>query len=210
MKIDPEGNSWIFISEFHQQSYCEVQLKFMWQGIIRKTKQMLNGAEIHKEKFEKFVEETKDMEKVDIKDAIRRALENNERFSGREVFIKSPTFRLIGIIDSIEIGPDGILIIDDKPSKYTYLSDKSQILAYAIAFKDLYRPPLDIFMMIRNRDDGSVIWKDILTEYWVIFMLEKINRLHDLVLGKREFEPTKNRKKCLACNYRDLCEYKLI
>jgi len=209
MRIDSKGNSWIAISEFHQQSYCEVQLKFKWQGIIKETAEMINGSNIHEEKFERFIEETKEMEKVDIRDAIRRAVENNERFAGREVFIVSPRFRLFGMIDSVEIGPDGIIITDDKPSEYAFLSDKSQIIAYAIAFKDFYRPPLDIFMIIKNRDSGDITWEDVLTQEWVDFLLEKINRLHELALGKREFEPTKNPKKCSACSYKDFCDKKL-
>lgn len=208
MRIDSKGNSWIAISEFHQQSYCEVQLKFKWQGVIKETEQMMEGSEIHEQKFEEFIEETKGLEQVRIQDAIRRAIESNERFSGREIFIISPTFRLLGMIDSIDIGPDGIVISDDKPSEYPFLSDKSQILAYAIAFKDFYRPDLDIFVRIKNRDNGDIIWEDVLTQEWVDFMLEKINRLHELALGKREFEPTKNPKKCLACSYRDVCDKK--
>ena len=209
MKIDSRGNSWIAISEFHQQSYCEVQLKFKWQGIVRKTEQMLEGSNIHEEKFERFIEETKEMEKIDIGDAIKRAVENNERFSGREVFIVSPKFRMFGMIDSVEIGPDGIIITDDKPSEYAFISDKSQIIAYAIAFKDFYRPPIDIFMTIKNRDSGDITWEEALTQDWVEFMLEKINRLHELALGKREFESTKNPKKCSDCSYKDVCDKKL-
>jgi len=209
MKIDSNGNSWIAVSEFNQQSYCEVQLKFKWQGIKRETEDMIKGSEIHETRFENFIKETEGMEEVDIQDAIKRAVENDERFSGREIFIISPTFRLLGTIDSIEIGPDGIKITDDKPTEYPYLSEKSQVLGYAIAFKDKYRPPLDIFMIIKNRDTGDIIWEDVLTQDWVEFMLEKINRLHELALGKREFEPTKNPKKCLACSYRNICDKKL-
>lgn len=209
MRIDSKGNSWIAISEFHQQSYCEVQLKFKWSGIVRETAEMKEGSQIHEEKFEKFIEETKEMEKIGIKDAIKRAVENNERFSGREVFITSPRFRLFGMIDAVDIGPDGIIITDDKPSEYAFISDKSQIIAYAMAFKDFYRPPLDIFMTIKNRDSGDITWEDVLTQEWVDFLLEKINRLHELALGKREFEPTKNPKKCSACSYRDVCDKKV-
>lgn len=209
MRIDKSGNSWIAISEFNQQSYCEVQLKFKWEGIVRETEEMIEGSDIHEIKFENFIKETEAMEEVGIEDAIRRAVENNERFFAREIFIISPTFRLLGMIDSIEIGPDGILITDDKPSDYPHLSEKSQVLAYAIAFKDKYRPPLDIFMIIKNRDTEDIIWEDVLTQEWVDFMLEKIDRLHQLALGKREFEPTKNPKKCLSCSYRDVCDNKL-
>jgi CRISPR/Cas system-associated exonuclease Cas4 (RecB family) len=209
MRIDSKGNSWIAISEFHQQSYCEVQLKFKWSGIVKETAEMREGSDIHEQKFERFIEETKEMEKVDIKDAIRRAVENNERFSGREVFIVSPKFRIFGMIDSVEIGPDGIVITDDKPSEYAFISDKSQIIAYAIAFKDFYRPSLDILMTIKNRDSGDITWEDMLSQDWVEFLLEKINRLHELALGKRDFEPTKNPKKCSACSYKDVCDKKL-
>jgi CRISPR/Cas system-associated exonuclease Cas4 (RecB family) len=209
MRIDSKGNSWIAISEFHQQSYCEVQLKFKWRGIRIETAKMTEGSSIHEKKFESFLEETKEMEEIDIKEAIRRAVESNERFSGREVFVISPMFRIFGMIDSVEIGPDGIMISDDKPSEYAFLSDKSQIIAYAIAFKDFYRPPLDIFMTIKNRDNGDVTWEEVLTQDWIDFILEKINRLHELALGKREFEPTKNPKKCLACSYKDICDKKI-
>ena len=209
MKIDSKGNAWIAISEFHQQSYCEVQLEFKWKGIRVETEAMKKGSEIHEKKFNEFEEKTKELEEVDIVNAIKRAMEKEERFSGREVFVLSPTFRLFGVIDSIEIGPEGIVIADDKPSKYAYLSEKSQVIGYALAFKDKYRPDLDIFMRIKNRDSGDIVWEDVLSQEWVEFMLEKINRLHELALGKREFEPTKNPKKCLACSYRNVCKKKV-
>jgi CRISPR/Cas system-associated exonuclease Cas4 (RecB family) len=209
MRIDKNGNPWISISEFNVQSYCEVQLKFIWQGIKIETKKMLQGSEVHQDKFQQFEEETKDLERVDIVTAIKRAIEKQETFVGREVFIVSPTFRIKGVIDSIEIRPEGILISDDKPIDYPYISTKSQVVAYATAFKDRYRPPLDIFMMIKNRDKESIVWEEVFSQEWLDFMLEKINRMHELALGKREFEPTKNIKKCLSCSYREMCDRKI-
>jgi len=206
MRIDKNGNPWISISEFNTQSYCEVQLKFIWQGIKVETKKMLKGSEIHQDKFQQFEEETKDLERVDIVTAIKRAIEKQETFVGREVFVISPTFRIKGVIDSIEIRPEGVLISDDKPIDYPYISAKSQVVAYATAFKDRYRPPLDIFMMIKNRDKGSIVWEEVFSQEWLDFMLEKINRMNELALGKREFEPTKNLKKCLSCSYRCICD----
>ena len=205
MRIDSKGNSWLSISEFNIQSYCEVQLKFIWSGIRAETEKMLKGSLIHQEKFQQFKEETKDLERIDIVNAIKRAIQKQETFVGREVFIISPTFRIMGVIDAVEIRPEGILIADDKPVEYPYLSVKSQIIAYATAFKDRYRPPLDIFMMIKNRDKGSIVWEEVFSEEWLEFIMEKINRLHELALGRREFEPTKNPKKCLACSYRKIC-----
>ena len=209
VRIDKNGDSWLSISEFNVQSYCEVQLKFIWSGMKIMTEQMMKGSLIHEEKFNRFEEETKGMESVDIVAAIQRAIEKKESFAGREIFIASPTFRIKGVIDSIEISPTGILISDDKPLKYPYLSAKSQVVAYATAFKDRYRPPLDIFMTIRNRDTGSVIWEESFSQEWLDFILEKINRMHELALGKREFEPTANPKKCLACSYKDVCNNRL-
>ncbi|NIO45122.1 MAG: Dna2/Cas4 domain-containing protein [Candidatus Aenigmarchaeota archaeon] len=210
MRIDKNGESWLSISEFNIQSYCEVQLKFIWKGIKIKTEQMIKGSKIHNEKFQEFKELTKDLEDVDIVNAIKRAIEKQERFAGREIFIVSPTFRLIGKIDVVEIGPEGIIICDDKPVKYPYLSVKSQVAAYATAFKDRYRPPLNIYMMIKNRDRGNIIWEDVFSQEWLDFSLEKINRMHELALGKRDFEPTANPKKCLTCSYRNICDKKIL
>ena len=209
MRIDKNGYSWLSISEFNVQSYCEVQLKFIWQGIKLKTEEMAKGSTIHQEKLEQFKEETKDLESVDIVNAIKRAIERQEKFAGREVFIISPSFRILGVIDAVEIGPEGIMIADDKPIDYPYLSVKSQLAAYATAFKDRYRPPMDIFMVARNRDKGDIIWEEIFSQEWFEFTLEKINRLHDLASGKREFEPTANPKKCSACSYRNICDRKI-
>ena len=209
MRIDSKGNSWIAISEFHQQAYCEVQLKFKWQGIKKETPAMKIGSEIHEQKFKDFLGKTKELEQVGIQNAIKRAIENEESFSGREVFIISPNFRIFGVIDQVDINPGGIIVSDDKPSEYSYLSDKSQIIAYAIAFKDQYRPPLDVFMRIKNRDSGDITWEDVLTQEWVDFLMEKVNRLHELAQGKRDFEPTKKPNKCKACSYRDVCDQKI-
>jgi CRISPR/Cas system-associated exonuclease Cas4 (RecB family) len=109
-------------------------------------------------------------------------------------------------MDAIEIGPEGIVIADDKPIDYPYLSVKSQLAAYAVAFKDRYRPLLDIFMMVKNRDKGVIVWEDVFSQDWFEFALEKISRMHELALGKREFEPTANPKKCLSCSYKHICD----
>ncbi|OGI12279.1 hypothetical protein A3K64_03065 [Candidatus Micrarchaeota archaeon RBG_16_36_9] len=206
MKIDKNGNPWISISEFNIQSYCELQLKFIWKGIKFETNEMKKGSKAHQQKFDHFEEETKGFEDVDIVTAIKRAVERQETFVGREIFVISPTFRIKGVIDSIEIRPEGILISDDKPIDYPYISAKSQVVAYATAFKDRYRPPLDIFMMIKNRDNGNIVWEEVFSQEWLEFALEKINRMNELALGKREFEPTKNPKKCLSCSYRSMCD----
>jgi CRISPR/Cas system-associated exonuclease Cas4 (RecB family) len=209
MRIDSRGNSWLSISEFNIQCYCEMQLKFIWQGIKIETENMMRGSSVHNDKFQQFKEQTEGLEDVNIVNAIKRAIERQERFAGREVFIISPTFRLKGVMDAIEIGPEGIVIADDKPIDYPYLSVKSQLAAYAVAFKDRYRPPLDIFMIAKNRDKGVIVWEDVFSQDWFEFTLEKINRMHELALGKREFEPTANPKKCSSCSYRNMCEKKL-
>ncbi len=206
MKIDSKGNSWLSISEFNIQCYCEMQLKFIWQGIKIETEKMMRGSSVHNDKFQQFKKQTEGLEDVDIVSAIKRAIEKQERFAGREVFIISPTFRLRGVMDAIEIGPEGIVIADDKPVDHPYLSVKSQLAAYAVAFKDRYRPPLDIFMMVKNRDRGVIIWEEVFSQEWFEFALEKIGRMHELALGKREFEPTANPKKCLSCSYKSICD----
>lgn len=205
MFFDKNGNSWIAISEFHQQAYCEVQLKYKWAGIKRITPQMTKGTEIHDEKLDEFEKETEGAEQVEVKEAIKRAIEKGERFVARELLIRSPTFRLYGMIDAVEIGPHGITITDDKPCEYPYMSAVSQILGYGIAFKDFYRPNIDIFLIIKHHN-GDIIWEEVLDQDKVDEMLERINRIHELATGLREFEPTGNPKKCASCSYRDICK----
>ena len=88
------------------------------------------------------------------------------------------------------------------------MSAKSQVMAYGIAFQDSYRPDLEIIVMIKNHS-GDILWEESMTQELLEDMRERIQRIHDLAEGKREFEPTKFAKKCKSCSYRDICDKKV-
>ncbi|MBU4124531.1 MAG: PD-(D/E)XK nuclease family protein, partial [Nanoarchaeota archaeon] len=124
----------------------------------------------------------------------------------RELHISSNTFRLNGIIDQIEIGPNGIIILDDKPSDQPYFGSKVQLFMYAIAFKDHYKPDLDIHVKIRQSKTQKIVWEDTFNEKIHEEMMERLQRMNELALGKREFEPTQYEVKCRNCTYREMCK----
>ncbi len=206
MLLDNSGSPWFAISEFQQQAYCEVQLKYKWAGIKIVTPKMAKGTEIHNQLLEKFKKETKDLEEITVWDALKAASVGKTSIA-RELAVRSSNFKLYGVIDQIEIGPGGIVIIDDKPCEYPYYSAKVQLFLYAIAFKDFYRPEMDITVRMRHRDKGNIVWEEILTEEIFEQMTERIQRMTELVLGERDFEPTKNPKKCINCSYKDVCKH---
>lgn len=193
------------ISEFNIQAYCELQLKYRWSGIKITSKDMIKGSYQHSQIESKFIEETKLLETVSVEEALSLAKQGISS-KARELTVISKTFRLRGIIDQIEINPDGIIILDDKPSDTAHFGSKVQLFMYAIAFKDHYKPDLDIMVRIRHRDKGHTVWEDMLTEDIQVEMLERLQRMTELALGQREFEPTKNEKKCNACTYKNLCK----
>lgn len=206
MFVDSTG-PWFSISEFNISEYCELQLKYIWSGIKITTPPMIQGTRRHKEIEEKFIEETKDLEEVSIEEAIQLAKQGITSVA-RELRIKSHNFRLNGIIDHIQITPQGIIILDDKPGDTAYPGSKIQLFMYALAFKDCYKPDLDIRVQVRNRDTLNVVWEDVFTEDILAQMEDKLQNMIELAMGEREFEPTRNQRKCASCSYREMCQAK--
>jgi len=206
MFVDSTG-PWFSISEFNISEYCELQLKYIWSGIKITTPQMVCGTQRHKEIENKFIEETKDLEEVTIPEALQLAKQGITSVA-RELRIKSHNFRLNGIIDHIQITPEGIIILDDKPGNTAYPGSQIQLFMYALAFKDCYKPDLDIRVQVRNRDTLNVIWEDCFNEEVLERMEEKLQRMIELAMGEREFEPTSNPRKCASCSYREMCHAK--
>ena len=75
-------------------------------------------------------------------------------------------------------------------------------------FKDLINKP--IYAVLKNRDDGSIIWKEKYSgahkEQFLLAML----RLRDVLSEKRKPEPTRNERKCAVCQYNKVCEFSLV
>jgi len=193
------------ISDLHTQAYCEYQLNFQWKGVRIVSEQMQNGTIKHEQLEAEHNERMKDAPKV----TLDKAIENTsigKKSIGREVFIQSEGYGLIGKIDEILISPEGIFIIDDKPTDFAYLSDKSQARAYAMCIESEYsnlirENNLKIFSVIRNRDSKKIVWSEELTKDVTSETLEKIERIRKLAKGEIQFIPTTKPNKCRACQY---------
>jgi len=195
----------IKISDLHTQAYCEYQLNFQWSGVRIVSEQMETGTRRHQELEAEHNEKMRDAPQVTLEKAIENTSLGKES-GGREIFVKSDTYGIIGKIDEILISPEGIFIIDDKPTDFAYLSDKSQARAYAICIRDEYENiilsnNLKVFSVIRNRDSGDTIWSEELTDAVKSETLERIERIRKLAKGEIAFIPTRNPNKCRVCQY---------
>ncbi len=193
------------ISELHTQAYCEYQLKFQWAGIKIVTPQMEEGKKCHGELEADHKEQTKGMPKTTLEKAIESTAEGVESI-GREVFIQSEEYGLIGKIDEILISPEGIFIIDDKPTDFAYPTDMSQARAYAVCVESEYKNlilsnNLKVYSVIRNRDTKKHVWVEELTEAEKREVLESVERIRKLAKGEISFIPTTKPNKCKSCRY---------
>jgi CRISPR-associated protein Cas4 len=202
-KVVVIGASW-----FQEASFCEQKLylsKVKKLPLIE-TQAMIKGKNIHEAKYEEFA-------KTAVPTTWEEFFRSEELVTSREVELQhiSNDVVLLGRIDEVSCDKDGIYITDDKPNQYAYIGVRKQIWAYCHLlennFKDLISKP--IYAVLKNRDDGSIIWKEKFTgahkEQFLLAML----RLRDVLSEKRKPEPTKNPNKCAVCQYNKVCEFSL-
>lgn len=197
------GASW-----FQEASFCEQKLylsKVKKLPLIE-TKAMVEGAQIHEGKYEDFA---KSAEPATWEEFFR----SEQLAASREVELQhiGSNVVLLGRIDELSCDKDGIYVTDDKPGDYAYIGVRKQIWAYCHLlennFRDLINKP--IYAVLKNRDNGEIIWKEKYAgahkEQFLLAML----RLRDVLSEKRKPEPTKNPNKCKACQYNKVCGFSL-
>ena len=198
------GASW-----FQEASFCEQKLylsKIKKLPLIE-TEAMTKGAEIHENKYENFIKSATPTTWEDF-------FKSEQMVTSREVELQhiSNDVVLLGRIDELSCDKDGVYITEDKPNDYAYIGVRKQIWAYCHLiennFKDLITKP--IYAVLKNRDDGSITWKEKFTgahkEQFLLAML----RLRDVLSENRKPEPTKNPNKCQVCQYNKVCEFSLV
>ena len=198
------GASW-----FQEASFCEQKL---YLSKVKKlplveTKAMIGGTLIHEGKYEEFA-------KSAVPTTWEEFFKSEQLVTSREVELQhiSNNVVLLGRIDELSCDKDGIYVVDDKPSDYAHIGVRKQLWAYCHLlennFKDLISKP--IYAVLKNRDDGSIIWKEKFTgthkEQFLLAML----RLREVLTENRKPEPTKNPNKCAACQYNKVCEFSLV
>jgi len=197
------GASW-----FQEASFCEQKLylnKVKKLPLIETTA-MIKGAEIHEGEYENFV-------KSATPTTWEEFFKSEKLVISREVELQhiSENVLLLGRIDELSCDKDGIYVTEDKPNDYAYIGVRKQIWAYCHllenSFKDLLNKP--IYAVLKNRDNGSIIWKEKYTGAHKEQFLMAMVRLRDVLSDKRTPEPTKNPNKCAVCQYNKVCEFSL-
>lgn len=197
------GASW-----FQEASFCEQKL---YLSRVKKlpltaTEAMAEGALIHEGRYEDFIKSAAPVTWEEF-------FKSEQLAASREVELQhiSNNVVLLGRIDELSCDKDGIYINEDKPSDYAYIGVRKQIWAYCYLVENSFREMIQkpVYAVLKNRDDGSVIWKERYTaahkEQFLLAML----RLRDVLTEKRKPEPTKNPNKCAACQYNKVCEFSL-
>jgi CRISPR-associated protein Cas4 len=198
------------ISWLHKKGFCEYQLYLeKIKGIrVEATHEMLLGKLIHEEKERAFLEEAKI--EIDVASALKLSIETGVSFIAREFKTESKRYGIYGEIDEVQIHPDKVLIIDDKPGEKVYSGLKKQVRAYAVSFLDQYKPERDVFCVLRNRDNGFVFWEEKFDESCLRDVLKDIIEIHELIRDVRIPEATINMKKCAKCAFREVCDKRLV
>ncbi|MEA2004572.1 MAG: Dna2/Cas4 domain-containing protein [archaeon] len=198
------------VSAISAHDYCECQIVLRYVRKIRVwTPKIEKGISVHK------TLETEFLKKADISDTIEnivtRAEKENTAFSARELFVRSKEEKMIGKIDEVEIHPDKIMIIDDKPNAKAYDSSKLQVTGYCIVFEAVHNLGKDIFGAIRDRDTGTIIWEEKFKQDSDLSakVKDNVSRILDLASGKAIPKPTENKSRCDACSYLESCTYRI-
>jgi CRISPR/Cas system-associated exonuclease Cas4 (RecB family) len=198
------------ISWLHKKGFCEYQLYLeKVKGIeVEETPEMIIGKAIHEEKERKFLEEAEI--EMSVEDALAISKETGQSFLVRELETNSKRFGVYGWIDEVQIHPEKIVIIDDKPGSIAYSGLKKQVMAYSLSFLDQFMPEREVFCVLRNRDNGVVFWEERFNEELFKYITREILEVHDLLNDARIPLATTNPQKCAKCRLRKFCDKSLV
>ena len=158
--------------------------------------------------------DTNFIKSADIEDTVDniviRAKKENTIFCTREIKVRSKQHRLIGRIDEVELYPEKVIIIDDKPNAKAYMSSRLQVTGYCIAFKDNYNIKKDIYAAVRDRDSGVIVWMEKFNSFSPLAKTVELTTesILELTAGTTPPQPQKDINRCASCGYLDRCTYK--
>jgi CRISPR-associated protein Cas4 len=175
-------------------TWCEYQvyLEKVCGQKRKRTQKMKTGSEHHENLFEDFLEEAEEIE-------FEEFLEKGG--ITRELKLFSPHIDFVGVIDELRILPDKIVVIDDKTNPKPYLGVKYQLWSYGLLVKEAIDPNKPVMLAIRDLKTGRVTWKEEFTEEHRQRVLEKIQRVKDVIEGKVDPIPTDKPFKCSYCTF---------
>lgn len=194
------------IGWLHKQAYCEFQLYL--ENIKRikppPTKAMIKGGRVHKNL------EKEHKEKAEFELTIPEAFELSERekiiLRFREIRVYGQQSGIYGIIDELRIGPNKVIILDDKPGNKAWPSNITQTRGYCLAFQEEFPHSRTLIAGLRNRDTRRLFWEETFGKKSQEDILKIIHHIHSLLNGEKDFQPTENKKKCQACRFKSVCK----
>jgi hypothetical protein len=131
-----EGKNNFPISWLNQQGYCEysLYLEHFEKIEVGPTRAMIQGTNVHQELEDEF-------KKTATPSTFENVLKDSKETEilSREMFVISPEYGIRGFIDEIQLSPNEIIIIDDKPGNTPYSSTINQDRAYCLAYKNMIR-----------------------------------------------------------------------
>ncbi|MEM5799657.1 MAG: Dna2/Cas4 domain-containing protein [Candidatus Aenigmatarchaeota archaeon] len=197
------------ISWLHSKGFCEYQLYLekIKKIKVEKTTEMIIGKQIHAELEKEFLEQAE--EEMTIEEALSRSKETGESFLIRELETISRKYGIYGKIDEVQILPESVVIIDDKPGNVAYQGLIKQVSAYSLSFLEEFKPDREIFSALRNRDNKEVFWNQKFDKNLLEMVVKDILEIHDLIRDVRFPESSTNPQKCLKCRFRKVCDRSL-
>jgi CRISPR-associated exonuclease Cas4 len=193
------------ISWLQKQDYCEYQIYLEnVRGIKTKpTQAMIEGKEEHEEMYQRFVEKAVPATPEQMLTESKTA-----KILSREFRISDELHGVFGYIDEVWMTPDTFVVIDDKPGNRPYLSCIHQVYGYCLAFKTLVDAgdARKIFAALRERGTNNIYWQAPFDQTAEKEIISIVDRIHSLLAGKTQFEPSKNPRKCLSCRLKKHCD----
>ena len=197
------------ISAIGTHNYCQCQIILRY---IRKmhpgTDKVYDGITAHRLLDTAFIKSADIEDTVD--NIVIRAKKENTIFCTREIKVRSKEHRLVGRIDEVELHPEKVIIIDDKPNAKAYMSSRLQVTGYCIAFKDNYNIRKDIYAAVRDRDTGVIVWMEKFNSDSSLAKTVELatESILELTAGTTPPVPQKDTNRCASCGYLDRCTYR--
>lgn len=194
------------ISWLNKQGFCEygIYLENIKGIKLKPSRAMVQGTEEHANLEADFRKEAKPA-------TFEEMLETSEtsEILSREFPVISAKYGIRGFIDEVWMTPDKFVIIDDKPGTVAYYSSINQVYGYCLAFKDMVGEDRKIVGALRQRGTDNIYWSAYFDEKAEYKTINLVKHVHKLLLGEKEFVPTKNPNKCKGCRFKNICDKKM-
>ena len=197
-----EGKINFPISMLKQQGFCEYQIYLQYEKNIKTPKsETSHGMEIKNQLKDIFKNDTPT---ITFEDAVQSSKE--KPLMSRDFYVISPKYGIRGNIDEIWMKKDEIVLINEEQGRTPYKSTMNQIRAACLAFSDMVDDERKIKAAIRERGTENLFWIEIYNPEIENDIKNRVNRVHDLINGLKDYIPTKNSKKCRICEFKNYCD----